>query len=280
MFMPSWRKYRDYAVKTLIWLFASAALGFLFWILSDLVVNGLPNISFDFITGEYNEYKGITGIAPMIVTTLWIISVTLIVSGIIGVSAAVYLAEYSKPGPTARLIRFALESLAGIPSIIYGLFGYVFFKNMLKLGFSILSASLTLAVMVLPFIIGSTEIALRNVNRLYRDGSLALGATKLYTVVNLILPCAAPRIITAMLLAVGRIAGETAAVYFTAGTVYRYPEWIMSSGRTLSVHIYMLAKETGNRNETYASALLLVIFISLIHFIVNAASRVINAEKI
>ncbi|HAA25321.1 MAG TPA: phosphate ABC transporter permease PtsA [Ruminiclostridium sp.] len=278
--MPYWRKYRDYTIKTIVWIFALAALGFLFWILSDLVVKGLPNITLDFITGEYNEYKGINGIAPMIVTTIWIISVTLIVSGLIGVFAAIYLAEYSRPGPIVRFIRFALDNLAGIPSIIYGLFGYVFFKNMMKLGFSILSASLTLTIMVLPFIIGSTENALREVNRLYRDGSLALGATKLHTVMNIILPCAAPRIITTMLLTVGRIAGETAAVYFTAGTVYRYPEGIMSSGRTLSVHIYMLAKETGRRGETYASALLLVIFISLIHFIVNAALWAINAKRI
>jgi phosphate transport system permease protein len=278
--MPHWRKYRDFAIKITVWIFSLTALGFLFWILSDLVIKGLPNVTFDYITGEYNEYKGVNGIAPMIVTTLWIISVTLIVSGITGVFAAVYLAEYSRPGPIVELIRFALESLAGIPSIIYGLFGYIFFKNILKLGFSILSASLTLAVMVLPFIIRSTENALRSVNHLYRDGSLALGATKLYTVMNIILPCAAPRIIAVILLTVGRIAGETAAVYFTAGTVYRYPEGIMSSGRTLSVHIYMLAKETGNYNETYAAALVLVIFISLVHFIVNAASRAINTERI
>jgi len=278
--MPYWRKCRDFAIKIIIWLFSSAALGFLFWILSDLVIKGLPNITFDYITGEYNEYKGINSIAPMLVTTFWIISVTLIFSGITGVFAAVYLAEYSKPGPIVSLIRFALENLAGIPSIIFGLFGYIFFKSILNLGFSILSASLTLSVMMLPFIIRSTENALRSVNRLYRDGSLALGATKIYTVMNITLPCAAPRIITTMLLTVGRIAGETAAVYFTAGTVYRYPGGIMSSGRTLSVHIYMLAKETGNYEETYASAFVLVIFISLIHFIVNAASRSINKKRI
>jgi len=278
--MPYWRKYRDYTIKITVWLFSLAALGFLFWILSDLFFKGLPNITFDYITSEYNEYKGVNGIAPMIITTLWIISVTLIISGVTGVFAAVYLTEYSKPGPIVKLIRFALENLAGIPSIIYGLFGYIFFKNILKLGFSILSASLTLAVMVLPFIIRSTENALRTVNRLYRDGSYALGATKLYTVMNIVLPCAAPRIIAVMLLTMGRIAGETAAVYFTAGTVYRYPRGIMSSGRTLSVHIYMLAKETGNYNETYAAALVLVIFISLIHFIVNAASRAINTDRI
>ena len=278
--MSYWRKCKDFAVKIIVWLFSLAALAFLFWILSDLIIKGLPNITFDYITSEYNEYKGINGIAPMIVTTLWIISVTLIISGVTGVLAAVYLAEYSRPGPIVSVIRFALESLTGIPSIIYGLFGYIFFKSILKLGFSIFSASLTLAVMVLPFVIRSTENALRSVNRLYRDGSFALGATKLYTVMNITLPCAAPRIITVMLLTVGRIAGETAAVYFTAGTVYRYPEGIMSSGRTLSVHIYMLAKETGNYDETYAAALVLVIFISLIHFIVNTASRVINAERI
>ncbi|HEY8500350.1 MAG TPA: phosphate ABC transporter permease PstA [Clostridia bacterium] len=278
--MPYWRTYRDFTIKIVIWLFSSAALGFLFWILSDLVLKGLPNVTIDYITSEYNEYKGINGIAPMIITSLWIISVTLIVSGLTGVFAAIYLAEYSKPGPIMSLIRFAMENLAGIPSIIFGLFGYIFFKNILKLGFSIISASLTLAVMVLPFVIRSTENALRAVNRLYRDGSLALGATKLYTVMNIILPCAAPRIIAAMLLTVGRIAGETAAVYFTAGTVYRFPEGIMSSGRTLSVHIYMLAKETGNYDETYAAAFVLVIFISFIHFIVNAVSRAINAERI
>jgi phosphate transport system permease protein len=125
--MSYWRKCKDFAVKIIIWLFSLAALAFLFWILSDLIIKGLPNITFDYITSEYNEYKGINGIAPMIVTTLWIISVTLIISGVTGVFAAVYLAEYSRPGPIVSVIRFALESLTGIPSIIYGLFGYIFF---------------------------------------------------------------------------------------------------------------------------------------------------------
>ncbi len=267
--MKYWRKCRDLVVTILLWLFCLVTVGFLLWILADLVLKGLPHVTLAFITSEYNVYKGLHGIAPMLITTLWIICITILISMPVGVFTAICLVEYSKSELIVKPIRFATENLAGIPSIIYGLFGYIFFKNILGLGFSILSASLTLTIMILPSVTRTVEEAILSVDSMYREGSMALGATKLYTVFHMIIPCVAPQIISAMLLTIGRVIGETAAVYFTAGTVYRFPEGIMSSGRTLSVHMYILAKETGNFNEAYATACLLIFCVAIVQFFVN-----------
>jgi len=204
------------------------------------------------------------------------ICVTLVIAMPIGIFSAVYLVEYSRPGFIVNIIRLATENLAGIPSIIYGLFGYVFFKNFLKLGFSLLSGSLTLSVMVLPSVVRITEEALKSVDPMYRDGSMALGATRLYTIIHIVLPCTVPQVLSAVLLSMGRVIGETAAVYFTAGTVYRFPEGIMSSGRTLAVHLYILAKESGNFEEAYATACVLIIITAIIHFAVNRVTRTVS----
>ena len=183
-------------------------------------------ISFDFIFGDYSPTGG-GGIWPMIVTTIYTIVISLVIATPIGILAAVYLQEYAKQGRLVRIIRFATESLTGIPSIIYGLFGAVFFVTTLKLGMSILAASLTLTIIVLPVIIRTTEEALKTVPRSYREGSLALGTTKLQTLYKVILPSAMPGILSGIILSIGRIVGESAAIFLTAGTVAAMPESIL-----------------------------------------------------
>jgi phosphate transport system permease protein len=252
-------KISDFIIKIFIWLFTLIAVGALIWIVGFVLIKGLPNISWNFIVSSD------TGILPMIVTTLIIIPLTLIIAAPIGICSAIYLVEYARPGKIVNLIRFATESLAGIPSIIYGLFGYVFFCLTLGFNYSILSGSLTLSIMVLPTIIRTTEEAIKTVPNSYREGSLALGATKLTTIFKIILPSSISGILTAIILSIGRIVGETAAVIFTLGTVTDMPKNLMSSGRTLATHMYNLAREGTNENAAFATAAVLIIVVALIN---------------
>ncbi len=206
------RRAKDLVLTIIVWLFSLTGAAFLIWIMFTVISRGLAGISLDFIIGDYNLYKGRTGIFPMIAGTLIIIFCTMAIAVPVGICAAIYLTEYAKQGVLVRAIRFATESLSGIPSIIYGLFGYIFFKNALGLGFSVLSGALTLSIMVLPLVIRTTEEALKSVDPGYREVSLALGASRLYTIFRVVLPCAVPGILTAVILSMGRVIGETAAV--------------------------------------------------------------------
>ena len=257
--MRTQTKISDFIIKIFIWLFTLIAVGALILIVGFVLIKGLPYISWNFIVSPD------TGILPMIVTTLIIIPLTLIIAAPIGICSAIYLVEYARPGKIVNLIRFATESLAGIPSIIYGLFGYVFFCLTLGFNYSILSGSLTLSIMVLPTIIRTTEEALKTVPNSYREGSLALGATKLTTIFKIILPSSISGILTAIILSIGRIVGETAAVIFTLGTVTDMPKNLMSSGRTLATHMYNLAREGTNENAAFATAAVLIIVVALIN---------------
>ena len=267
------RKIKDKLMLSLIWGFAAITVGFLVWLLIYIVINGASHLNLKFITDIYNHNKGLYGIKPMIISTLWVVVVTILVATPIGIFSAIYLVEYSKQGKLLNTIRFATECLAGIPSIIYGLFGYIFFVTVLNLGYSILSGSLTLCIMVLPTIIRTTEEALKAVNPAYKEGSLALGATKLYTIFKVILPSAIPGIVTAVILSVGRVVGETAAVIFTVGNVYRIPKSILYSGRTLAVHLYILAKEAISFEQSYATACVLVIIVAILNFLANRLGK-------
>lgn len=261
------RKLIDNTAKILIWLSALITVGALAWILIHVISNGLSEINWSFLTNNPSDDEA--GIFPMIISTLYIVLLSIAISTPIGVCSAIYLVEYAKPGKVVRIIRFATESLAGIPSIIYGLFGMIFFVIVLGLKFSLISGAITLSMMVLPTIIRTTEEALKAVPRSFREGSLALGASKLRTIFKVILPSAAPGIITAIILSIGRVVGETAAVYLTAGMVPRLPTSIMDSGRTLSVHLYILAKEGISFEQADATALVLIIVVVLINFIAN-----------
>lgn len=261
-------KFGDKFSRAIIWIFSSITILFLLWILIYIFTKGLPHISLKFLTSPNNSKND--GIFPMIFNTIFIIFTSLAISLPLGIGAAIYMVEYARPGRNSKviqIIRFAVETLSGIPSILYGLFGLIFFVTILKLGFSILAGALTLSIMVLPTIIRTTEETLKSVPDSYREGSLALGATKLTTIKKVVLPSAIPGILTAVILSTGRIVGETAAVYLTAGMGRNIASSFMESGRTLSVHLYILAKEGISFDKAYATAAILIIIIAIINMI-------------
>ena len=256
----------------LIILSVMITMGMLLWIFYFVIKNGISHISLEFLLTS--QSNGESGIFPMIINTLLMIFITTMIAVPVGIASAIYLVEYAKQGRIVNVIRFATESLAGIPSIIYGLFGMIFFVTVLGFSWSIWSGALTLSIMVLPTIIRTTEESLKNVPDSFREGSLALGASKIRTIVKIILPISAPGIVTAVILSIGRIIGETAAVYLTAGMSPRIARSIMESGRTLSVHMYLLAKEGISFEEAYATALVLMIIV----FVLNISARLISKK--
>lgn len=271
------RKTIDTLLCALLWLCGGIAVAFLALILIYVISRGVPHINWEFLTTVYKPGLDLTGIREIIIGTLAMIGLTLVVAVPVGVLAAIYMAEYARKGKVLTVIRFCVESLAGIPSILYGLFGYTFFVIQCAFGFSLLSSALTLAIMVLPVIIRSTEEALFTVPDSYREGSLALGASKLTTLFRVILPSAIPGILSAIILSMGRVMGETAAVYYTAGTMAKAPSSVMSSTRSLAVHLYLLVKEGLDTGEAFATATILIVIIvglnALANFIAKRLSR-------
>jgi len=215
------------------------------------------------------------GILPMIVTTLYVVLVSIAIALPVGLATAIFLNEYSGNSPFIRILRLAIETLAGIPSIIYGLFGLLVFCRLMNFGQSIIAGSLTLSIMILPVIIRTTEEALKAIPDSFREGSLALGATKLQTVVFVILPSALPGIVTSVILAIGRVVGESAPVLLTVGLTRNMPRGIFESGRTLTIHLYELTKEAINPEDfaiAFATASVLVILV----VIINTATKIIT----
>jgi phosphate transport system permease protein len=182
------------------------------------------------------------------------------------VCAAIYLTEYARQGPVVRLIRFATETLAGIPSIIFGLFGFIFFVGFLNLGIGLISGTLTVTMMILPTLVRAAEESIKSVPDPYREGSLALGATKWQTITGVVVPAASPGILTGVILGVGRAVGETAAVLFTLGSSYRLVDSLTSSARVLSIHLYMLVKEGLSFERAFATATILMIIVLAVNF--------------
>jgi phosphate transport system permease protein len=272
------RRFIDNFIMGMIGISAFVTVGILAWILLYVVVHGIGKINLEFLTTAPKGFGG-GGIFPMIITTVYIVLLSIMISTPIGVCAAIYLVEYAKPGKIIRLIRFATESLSGIPSIVFGLFGYLFFVTQLGWKYSLLSGSMTLSIMVLPTIVRTTEEALKAVPVSYREGSLGLGASKLRTIIKVVLPSALPGILTAVILSIGRIVGETAAVYFTAGFSPRMAKTIMDSSRTLSVHMYVLTKE-GNFDSAFATATVLIIVVLMINFIANLIGKRLNKSRL
>lgn len=262
----NWRRTLGDGIGTcLIWGAALLTVVILVYILAYILLAGLPHLNMRFLTDLYRPGLGQEGILPMAISTLYLILVSLLIAVPLGILAAIYLAEYAKDGLLLRLIRFATESLAGIPSIIYGLFGWAFFVTALKLRLSIFAGALTLALMVLPIIVRTTEEALRAVPVAYREGSLALGASQLTTIFRVVLPAAWGGIITSIILSVGRIVGETAAVVYTMGSAVAVPKGVFSSGRSLSVHLYFLAKEGTSSEQAFAAAAVLLLMVALVN---------------
>ena len=214
----------DNILKVLIYLAAGVAIALLVGIMGYVFVRGLPQVSWQLLSTVQSSLKGNFGILGNIINTIYIIVITLIIAAPIGIGSAIYLNEYAKPGKLVRTIEFTTEILSGIPSIIFGLFGMVFFGMTLKLGYSVLTGSFTLTLMVLPLITRNTQEALKTVPDSYRSGALGIGATKWYMIRTILLPSAAPGILTGVILSIGRIVGESAALLFTAGSGFQLPK--------------------------------------------------------
>jgi phosphate transport system permease protein len=261
-----------------IYLSAAIAVSVLLMIICYVTVRGIGSVSLEFLTTVTSARKGTVGIAGNIVNTLYIIMITLVIATPIGVGSAIYLNEYAKPGKIVRIIEFTTETLSGIPSIIFGLFGSVFFGTTLHLGYSLLTGALTLSLMILPLITRNTQEALRTVPDSYRSGALGMGATKWHMIRTILLPSAMPGIITGVILAIGRIVGESAALLFTAGSGYLLPKaggWlskILQPGGTLTIQLY-LSSSKAEYNVAFGIAFVLLVIVLCINFLTKYLAK-------
>ncbi len=237
----------------------------LVFIIAFVLAKGLPWVTWEFLTSAPQDMGKEGGILPTLVGTVLLPLLAIAIALPLGGGTAVYLTEYTRPTRFTRALRFGTDCLAGIPSIIFGLFGFIFFVVMLKMGWCLLSGALTLAIMILPTIIRTSEEAIRAVPNAYREVSFSLGATRWETVVKVVLPNALPGIVTGVMLGIGRSIGETAAVIFTAGSSLRMPMSVFDSVRTMSVHFYILAREGISTEKAYATAAVLIITVLLVN---------------
>ena len=251
--------------RTVIWSAAFGVIGLLFFIMAYILIKGTPSLNWQFLTQSPSDMGRSGGIFSTVIGTLMVTAVAIVVATPLGVGTAFYLTEYTREGPVTRIIRFSAESLAGIPSIVYGLFGFIFFVMYLGLGWSVLSGGLTLAVMILPTIIRTSEEAILTVPRMYREVSFSLGGTRWQTISGVIFRAALPGIATGVILGIGRSIAETAAVILTAGSSLRMPTSLFSPARTMAVHFYILAREGISMERAYGTAALMIILILLIN---------------
>jgi phosphate transport system permease protein len=258
-------KYSERATVVLLGGATLFTLVVLAFIVFFVLRKGLPVLSFEFLFTNPKEMGRAGGILPTIVGTVLLPLIAIIIALPLGVGTAIYLTEYTRESFLTRLIRFGTDCLAGIPSIIFGLFGFIFFVTTLGLGWSLISGGLTLAIMVLPTIIRTSEEAIRSVPNSYREVSVSLGATRWVTTVKAVLPSALPGIVTGVMLSIGRSIGETAAVIFTAGSSLRMPRSIFDSARTMAVHFYVLAREGISESNAYGTAAALVIAVLVVN---------------
>lgn len=273
----------DNVLKALIYLAAGVAIALLVGIMGYVFVRGLPQISWQFLSTVQSSLKGTFGILGNIVNTLYIIVITLIIAAPIGIGSAIYLNEYAKPGKLVRTIEFTTEILSGIPSIIFGLFSMVFFGMTLKLGYSILTGSFTLTLMVLPLITRNTQEALKTVPDSYRSGALGIGATKWYMIRTILLPSAAPGILTGVILSIGRIVGESAALLFTAGSGFQLPKnlfgKLFESSGTLTIQLY-LSMQKAKYDQAFGIAVVLLIIVLGINLMTRFLTNRFDVTKL
>ena len=247
-------------LKALVYLSALVTFTVLIFLIAYILIQGVPHLNGDLFALHYTSDNA--SLVPALINTVIITVLSLLFAVPIGIFSAVFLVEYSGKGNKfVDLVRMTTETLQGIPSIIYGLFGMLFFVNKMKMDYSILAGALTLSIMILPLIMRTTEEALKSVPDLYREGSFGLGAGKLRTVFRIVLPAAMPGIMAGIILAIGRIVGETAALIYTAGTMPKVLSSLFGSGRTLAIHMYLLANEGLYMNQAYATAVVLLILV-------------------
>lgn len=259
--LKTYRKHpMSFVMLLIIFLGAILTIGTLLYLIAYILITGIPNIKPELFEWEYNSEN--VSMMPAIINTITMTFLTLLMAVPVGIFSAIYLVEYAKKGnKLVSVIRITTETLSGIPSIVYGLFGFLMFNVTFKWGYSFLSGAITLAIMILPLIIRTTEEALLAVPDSYREGSFGLGAGKLRTVFRAVLPSAVPGILAGVILAIGRIVGETAALIYTSGTVTGIPENLMDSGRTLSVHMYALLSEGLYMEQAYATSVVLLVLV-------------------
>lgn len=249
------------------------------YLVGYILVRGIPYLTPELFSWKYDSEN--VSMLPSIINTLLLTGLALLIAVPLGIFAAIYMVEYAGKGNKfVKVVRIMAETLSGIPSIVYGLFGMLFFVGMLKLQLSLLSGALTVAIMVLPTVMRTTEEALLAVSYSFREGSFGLGAGKLRTVFCIVLPSAVPGILSGVILATGRIVGETAALIYTSGTMAALPHNIFSSARTLSVHMYLLSKEGLHTGQAFATAVVLMIMVILINALSNFVAEKLTAKGI
>mgnify|MGYP004531461135 FL=1 len=266
------------ALFILTWTAALITVAVIVFLVAYILIKGIPNIKPSLFAWEYNSEN--VSMMPAVINTVTMTLLSLLLAVPIGVFSAIYLTEYAKRGNRlVKLVRVTTETLAGIPSIVYGLFGYLIFVIACKFNQSMLSGALTLAVMILPTMMRTTEEALLSVPDAYREGSFGLGAGRLRTVFKVVLPSAVPGILSGVILSVGRIVGETAALIYTSGTVAGIPKDLMHSGRTLSVHMYALLSEGLYMEQAYATAVVLLVLVLIINMLSGIIAKKVSAKK-
>jgi len=259
----------------LVFLAAAITFAVLLFLIIYILVKGLPYISLDLFSPTYTSEN--VSLIPALINTVIMTLLALVIAVPLGIFSAVFLVEYAKKGNKfVEVIRLTTETLQGIPSIVYGLFGLLFFVTSLGWGMSLLSGAFTLSIMILPLIMRTTEEALKSVPDTYREGSFGLGAGKLRTIFRIVLPAAVPGILAGVILAVGRVVGETAALMYTSGTVAQVPDNIMGAGRTLALHMYTLANEGLHTDKAYATAVILLVLVIGINMLSTLAAKKIT----
>ena len=265
-------------IRLIVNVAAILTVGTLIAIVVYILYRGIPNITPQMFEAKYTSENA--SVVPALINTLITIVVTLLIAVPIGIFSAVYMTEYAKRGnKLVRVVRLMSETLSGIPSIVFGLFGYLFFVVACKFDYSLLAGSLTLAIMVLPTIMTTTEEALRSIPDSYREGSFGLGAGKLRTVFRVILPSAIPGILAGVILSIGRIIGETAALIYTAGSVAKVPDSLMGSGRTLAVHMYVLFNEGLSMEQAYGTAVIFLLLVLAVNLLSNFNASTLIRKK-
>lgn len=284
--MSTKRKIKDFIMRCLIYICALFSVALLIGIILYVLVKGLPSVNWSFLTSVTSVLSGTVGIAGNIVNTLFIIVLTMLIATPIGIGSAIYLNEYAKAGKIVTIIEYATETLSGIPSIIFGLFGMMFFGEKLGFGYSIWTGSLTLILMVLPLLTRNTQEALKTVPAAYRNGAIGLGSGKWHMIRTILIPSAMPGIITGAILAIGRIVGESAALLFTAGSAKLLPGSLegllqkpMQSGGTLTIQMYLSATSEGDFDTAFGIAVVLIVIVLCINLLTKAITRRFDVSR-
>lgn len=275
--MGNRQKRESVLLSALVYFATFITFGMLLFIIGYILIKGIPHLSLDFFAWKYNSEN--VSVVPSVINTIMMALITLLIVVPIGIGAAIYTVEYAKRGSkVVKVVRITTETLQGIPSIVYGLFGLLFFVNAMKWGQSMLAGACTLAIMVLPVIMRTAEEALQSIPDSYREASFGLGAGRLRTVFRIVLPPAVPGILSGVILAIGRIVGETAALIYTSGTVAKLPGSVMESGRTIALHMWMLANEGLHEDKAYATAVILLILVIGINYLSHLLAEKLTAK--